>query len=255
VSTAPERTVPDPGFRGDDGSVDPRLDAALAAHAEGRMGEAELLAALAAARLLVPVVAVPADETAVDEPGTGAGPRREKQTDMALVTVRAPSGRTALPAFTSLDTLSAWSPQARPVPVEARRACLAALAEGADALLVDPGSSSSYVLAGPALRALAEGRAPLPPLADPAVHAAVEAAVRDEPAFARVQLLPGRDSDLTVGAVLAAGATAELAGQAARRVAATLAEDAVIRDRLGRGLELVVLPPGYEVPAPDAPGD
>jgi hypothetical protein len=233
------RAIPDSGFAGDDGAADPRLAAALDGFAQGRTAEAELLAALAAARLLVPVVAVLAE----DEPAPG-GLRREKRTDMALVTLRAPGGRKALPAFTSLATLAAWNAAARPVPVETRRACLAALAEGADTVLIDLGAPSSYQLQGPALRALAEGRTLLPPLEDPAVREAVRAAVAAEPALAGgLRLLPGRDGDLTVGVVLAAGTTPEEAERAARRVAAALAADPVIRDRVGRGLELAVLPP------------
>ncbi|MBP8539568.1 SseB family protein, partial [Streptomyces sp. MK37H] len=52
------KNIPDPGFSGDDGSADPRLTAALAAWADDRSAEPEVLAALTDARLLVPVVAI-----------------------------------------------------------------------------------------------------------------------------------------------------------------------------------------------------
>jgi SseB protein N-terminal domain len=234
------RAIPDPGFGGDDGSADPRLADALDGYAAGRVPESELLAVLGTARLLVPVVAVLAEAEALDQPGAL---RREKRTDMALVTLRTPDGSKALPAFTSLATLAGWNADARPVPVGARRACQAALAEGADTVLVDLGAPVSYPLTGPALRALAAGRLPVPPLEDPEVREAVHAAVRAEPGLAQVRLLPGRDSDLTIGLVLAAGTTAEHAREAAQRVAARLAENPVVRDRVGRGVELAVLPP------------
>ena len=57
------RTIPDPGFAGDDGAVDPGLAAALAAYdradPEGQTGaHHEALAVLQDSRVLVPVVAV-----------------------------------------------------------------------------------------------------------------------------------------------------------------------------------------------------
>jgi len=52
----------DPAFRSDDGSANPKVVAALAEFASGRGSERAVLAALATSRLLVPVVAVLADE-------------------------------------------------------------------------------------------------------------------------------------------------------------------------------------------------
>jgi hypothetical protein len=259
------RSIPDPGFAGDHGAADPALAAALTRYAalasaggDGDHGdgdhddgdheadaEAAVLSALSGARLLVAVVAVAADLGSTgDEPDPGTG---EKGTDMALVTLSAPDGARALPAFTSVAALRAWDPRARPVPVETRRACLAALAEGAETVLVDP--PQAYVLTGAALHALAEGRLPLPPERDPEVAAAVRAAVAGEPVLARVGRYAGRDADLTVALVLAEGAVAEAVREAADRVAARLSEDPVIRDRLRGGLELAVLPPGTALPA------
>ena len=58
-------------FRDDNGAADPRVAAALAAYQAGQGSEQAALTALAAARLLVPVVAVLADGSAADaSPGT-----------------------------------------------------------------------------------------------------------------------------------------------------------------------------------------
>ena len=101
----------------DDGSPDPRVTAALDAYAAGRGGEHAVLAALDASRLLVPVVAVLAEEDTA-APG---GPRRDKSSEMALPTVIGTDGRAAVPAFTSAATLARWRAEARPVPVPAAR--------------------------------------------------------------------------------------------------------------------------------------
>ncbi|WP_143626380.1 SseB family protein, partial [Streptomyces viridosporus] len=100
------KNIPDPAFRDDDGSADPRLSAALAAWAEDHEAVGPVLEALKGARLLVPVVAV-LGEVEEDENGL----RREKTSEMAVPTLKA-GARTALPAFTSTDSLARWDPAA-----------------------------------------------------------------------------------------------------------------------------------------------
>lgn len=244
------RELPDPGFAGDDGTADATLMNALTAWAAG--GPAgPVHAALVGSRVMVPVIAVAMDVDVT----TGA----DQATDMALVTIRGEDGRTALPAFTSLDSLAAWNPQARPVPVEASTAALAAVAERADLLVLDAAGPVTFRVEGPALRAIAQGRAPLAPLADPAVAAAVRDVVELVPAFAAAVLLPaGADSgaDAVLGLRLAAGGPeetgaglADRAAAAAGHLGAALAADPVLRDRLDRGLDLAVLPATVDLAA------
>ena len=90
-------TVPD-----DTGAADPALAAALAAYAEDPAREPDVLAALAEARLLVPVVA----ELGESEVGPD-GLAHDKSSDMAAVLMRGPDGRLALLAFTGLERCSA----------------------------------------------------------------------------------------------------------------------------------------------------
>ena len=114
----------DPGgqqFRGDRGVADPRVTAALAAYQAGLGSEQAALTALAAARLLVPVVAVLTDGTAT---------QGDKDSEMMLPTLIGRDGRAAVIAFTSLDALARWRPEARPVPAEADRVWRAAVADG-----------------------------------------------------------------------------------------------------------------------------
>ncbi|MFD3547168.1 SseB family protein [Streptomyces sp. NPDC058655] len=236
------KNIPDPGFSDDDGSADPRLTAALAAWAQDRAKEPEVLAALKGARLLVPVVAVLGEvET---DPETGL--KREKTSDMAVPTLRA-GDRRALPAFTSIASLALWDPAARPVAVPLHQALAAAAHEKADTLVLDLAGPVAYQLTGSALLALAEGRTDAGPLADPAVREAVRAAVSAEPAVLRAHLGPGgADSDGTLAIVLPADARASAA---ARRVAEALAADPVLRARLVRGLDLALLPADAPAPA------
>jgi len=193
-----------------------------------------VLAALPGARLLVPVVAL------LGEVETGAdGLRREKTSDLAVPTIQAADGRRALPAFTSTETLARWRPDARPVAVPLGQALQALAHEKADTLLIDMAGPVPYALAGPALRAVAEGRDLRDPLADPAVRDAVRAAVAAEGDVVRAYLVPADGSDGTLGLVLAPDAAVR---QAAQRVATALAGDDVLRGALLQGIDLAVLP-------------
>ncbi len=208
------KNIPDPGFSDDDGSADPRLSAALAAWSENRGAVGPVLDALKGARLLVPVVAVLGE---VEEDAGGL--RREKTSDMAVPTLKA-GNRTALPAFTSTDSLARWDPAARPVAVPLHQALQAAAHEKADTVVLDLAGPVPFELTGPTLLALAEGRTSTDPLADPAVVGAVRGAVAAEPAVLRAHLGPGQ-ADGTLALVLAPSADpAEAARAVARRLAA-----------------------------------
>lgn len=148
----PERRIPDPGFAGDDGSADPAVAAALAAYASDRSRYADALAAVLGSRVLVPVVALLGEVETGDD-----GLAREKDSDMATVLLTGRDGRTGLLAFTSLDALRAWDPQARPVPVPARTAAASAVQEGADALLLDLAGPAMLTVQGDDLRRAAAG--------------------------------------------------------------------------------------------------
>ncbi len=128
------------------------------------------------------------------------GLRHEKTSDMAVPTLKA-GDRTALPAFTSTDSLARWDPAARPVAVPLHQALQAAAHEKADTIVLDLAGPVPYELSGPALLALAEGRTTADPLADPAVVDAVRAVVAAEPAVVRAHLGPGQ-ADGTLALVL-----------------------------------------------------
>src|SRR5690606_5460437 len=110
------RTLTGTGFDSDTGEADARLAELLAQEAPD---PAELVAAVASVRLIVPIVAAPGE---IDD---SSGIPVDATSDMASVTLVAPDGQRALPVFTSAAALVAWDPTARPVPVTAQRAALA----------------------------------------------------------------------------------------------------------------------------------
>jgi hypothetical protein len=147
-----ERRLLGPGFPDDTGEADPALRRALTSYDERPELHADALAALAGARLLVPVVAV-LGEVEVGEDGLA----RDKTSDMAAVLLEGADGRLAMLAFTGTDAMAAWNPAARPVPVSAATAAQAALQERAAALVVDVAGPATYVLEGDDLVGVASG--------------------------------------------------------------------------------------------------
>lgn len=234
------RALPTSQFAGDDGSPDPALQSALDRWAEDRAREPEVLHALAAARVLVPVVA-----RMTEAEQTAGGRTVEKTTTMSLVSLVGEDGRRILPVFSGLAALSAWDVSARPVAVPASRAALSAAAEGASVLVLDLAGPRRYAVGGPVLRRLAEGD-PLTPLYDdPEVLAAVRDLVDVEEAVRAAWLVPGADLDAQLDLMWPTGTDPQLAVETASRLALALQASDTIRSRVVRGLGIGVAPAGY----------
>lgn len=149
-----ERTLAESAFPDDDGTASPELREVLAAVQGANQPTPYLraVAALCAERILVPVIA---SATSV---GTGArGLASDKEADMAVVLLQTADGSRALLGFTGLDSLQAWNPQARPVPVTLDLAAQSAVSDGAVALLIDFAGPAPLVIDGEVLSALASG--------------------------------------------------------------------------------------------------
>ena len=139
-------------FSGDDGQAPPALREALERYADDRVAHADVITALLTSRLLVPVVAVlDESQTSTDQMGREVDVDKsshDKSSHMATVSLVQADGRRGLLAFTSVDTLSRWDPQARPVPAAAPDVAAAAIAEGAQGVLIDIAGPIRFALDG-----------------------------------------------------------------------------------------------------------
>ena len=124
-----QSALAEPAFPDDDGTVDPALAAAFG-------DDTQVLEVLGGVRVFVPVIALVGDTPADSD----------KEADMAAVLMTGADGRTALLAFSSVATMTAWNGDARPVPVWGRDAARAALDEQATAVLLDLGSPTFTVV-------------------------------------------------------------------------------------------------------------
>ncbi|GGB42127.1 hypothetical protein GCM10011492_36370 [Flexivirga endophytica] len=209
------RSLTGTGFDNDDGSIDATLDEAL----ETPDDETALMAALSQARLLVPIVAALTEDA-------------HRNTDMAVVTLTAPSGERALPIFTDTAALNAWDAEARPSPVRADLAAQAAIAERCDVMVLDV-ATRSLVLRPSMVWALAQRMTWQPPHLDDHVRQGVSKAVHDEPEIAEARCEAGEaPGELRVVLSVLPGLTQPELQALARRVGEQIATDGETRARI-----------------------
>ena len=149
-----ERSLAPSPFPGDEGSAsaDTRHALARSVQEPGPTAYLRAVAALCTDRLLVPVVA-----TATRMGETAGGSASDKEAEMAVVMLRTADGRQAMLAFTGLDSLTSWRPEARPVPITLDRLAATAQTEAATAVLVDFAGPAALVIEGEVLDSLAAG--------------------------------------------------------------------------------------------------
>jgi hypothetical protein len=247
---AHQRNLLSTGFDGDDGTADPALIEVLAAARQDEAGVYAAYAALVGRRVLVPVVAILGESEAAETLGPDGKPlRRDKDSDMAVITLVAGDGVKALPAFTSVRALAEWGakagyPQARPIPVTIETAAAATLQESAAVLLLDLGGPGQFEVSGSALRAFAQQRKPLPPAVDPEVMEAIKRVLSGVPEVAGVldsARLGQAAEDVTVLALgFVPGTDPNQLSGPLQQVANGISEDPLLRDRLSGGLQIVL---------------
>jgi hypothetical protein len=149
-----DRRLTPSAFPGDDGRASPTTRHRLAEAVDHPTPSAYLraIAALCGDRVLVPVVA-----TATRVGTTVGGLASDKEAEMAVVFLQAADGRRAMLAFTGLDSLRRWQPEARPVPVTLDLAAQTARAEEVAAVLVDVAGPHPLVIEDEVLQSLAAG--------------------------------------------------------------------------------------------------
>lgn len=227
-------------FAGDDGSADQALASALTEYAAspGVPALERVVAALASARVLVPILAE------LDVSGTNeSGQLVDKEASAGVVALEAPDGRRALPVFSSVSAVTTWRADARPVPVESSRAALSAVAEDWALLVVDPGGPITALIPRPAVWAIAQGQQWLPAVSDgivaPAIVDEITTAVGAVPQVRSVRPVAGSKAEVAVVMGLAPGLDRDGLDGVLAAVNSALAGSALIGERVD-SLELQV---------------
>ena len=188
-------------FAHDDGAADPLLATALAdADRPAHERLERVVVALADGRLLVPVLA-----HAPESCGQTTAWPQESPLSAAAPAVETPGGRRALPVFSSAAALAAWSPDARPVPVDCATAARLARSGAEGRWLLDPGAADLVVPRG-AVASLAAGRAWVPAWRDEELQGRLVAGLGAVDGVTGVGFGPGQDTELRVFLSLSADA-------------------------------------------------
>lgn len=137
------RSLASPQFTGDDGRAAPAVRRLLSSGTDPLV----IARLLREERLLASVVAV------LDELDEAGG---DKDSHMAVVSMVNERGEKGLLAFSGVDSLADWNPQARPVPSLGRDVARSALDDGATAVVIDVAGPQRVVITGTALMALAD---------------------------------------------------------------------------------------------------
>ncbi|WP_072041920.1 SseB family protein [Nigerium massiliense] len=141
---------PNASFAHDRGEPDPALRATLAqAYSGGHEPYLRAVAELCTSRLLLPIVATGDDG--------GSGPDPDRQAEMAAVMVQAADGSRGIVAFTGLDALTDWNPDARPVPCTLDDVAATAEETGSRVVLIDLQGPHSLVIEHALVTELAQG--------------------------------------------------------------------------------------------------
>ncbi|QUY61069.1 SseB family protein [Gulosibacter molinativorax] len=181
------RTFSDNPWQNDDGTAPKELGEALENFRAGSGTPVEVVDALRETRLLVPLVAELGDEGENDQ-----GVKVDKSAELSIVTVKAPDGRGVVPVFSSVEAMKRWDETARPIPVDSRRAALAAVEERNDLLILDPGSpDTEFVVRRPAVWAISQATGYELPWRDPRVLEHAQGLLAAEPRLLGIDLVPG----------------------------------------------------------------
>ena len=150
----------------DDGSAPPAYLSAHAALRAGTMTLREVVDVVRECRFLIPLVAVEGEgETQLSDTGM----RVDGSQELSIITVSGPDGRAILPVFSSVEAMTHWRADARPVPADAVRVALAAASENTDRMVIDPRAETELVLPRPAVWAIAQQAPWVPAVEDDAV--------------------------------------------------------------------------------------
>ncbi|MGL4172799.1 MAG: SseB family protein [Actinomycetota bacterium] len=203
---------------GDTGQADPILANAL----NTLSTDEELAHSFAQSRVLVPLLA-----------------RRSRKVEgtvsaeeVLAITLVQPNGRRAFPVFSSLASLTRWNSAARPLPVLAQRAALAAVAQQCDVIFVDPANSRPRTLPRPAVWAISQGKKWCLPARDPVVLEAITRSAQQFSCIKHAQIEAMSGADIRIQLRLASGLPSERIDEFIRQWGNVLASNDSVRERV-----------------------
>lgn len=231
-------------FDGDDGSCPDELAAALELWVRDASGEAmgSVIDALRTDRVLVPLLAEAGEFGLTDD-----GKVVDKTQELSIVSVEGPDGKPVALAFSDVESMKAWNPEARPIPVESQKVAAWVLDDQMARIVLNPGSPTQCVVRRGGVISLLTGDSYTPPWLDEDVVSGITEAF-DEVEVATISpgwhLQGGNGPDLSVQVTLPVGLTQEQLQQRQAHWAGVWGSNDRVNQRVdGLHLKLVATPP------------
>ena len=204
--------------KNDKGDADPDLLALLQNKADGF--EKSVFNRLVNSRLIGAIVA-----------------KKDENVEMMQVLFSSNDGRVAMPVFTSLDELTKWNKEARPLPLIANDFALQTIDQELDAIIVDIASDHRFVIKGYMLNCLAKNQDWNYPHQDLEVIETIERICQRLENVSKIEITKGVDCDLYVNIYGPSNLADEVIN-----LGKEIAEQEIIRERAPLGADLFLTP-------------
>ncbi len=205
-------------LKNDKGDADPALLALLQSKADGF--EKSVINRLMNTRLIGAIVA-----------------KKDKKVEMMQALFSSNDGRVAMPVFTSLDELTKWNKEARPLPLIANDFAQQTIDQELDAIIVDIASNHRFVIKGYMLNCLAKNQDWNYPHQDLEVIETIERICQRLENVSKIEITKGVDCDLYVNIYGPSNLADEVIS-----LGKVIAEQEIIRERAPLGADLFLTP-------------
>ena len=204
--------------KNDKGDADPVLLALLQNKADGF--EKSVFNRLVNSRLIGAIVA-----------------KKDENVEMMQALFSSNDGRVAMPVFTSLDELTKWNKEARPLPLIANDFAQQTIDQELDAIIVDIASDHRFVIKGYMLNCLAKNQDWNYPHQDLEVIETIERICQRLENVSKIEITKGLDCDLYVNIYGPSNLADEVIN-----LGKEIAEQEIIRERAPLGADLFLTP-------------
>ena len=204
--------------KNDKGDADPVLLALLQNKADGF--EKSVFNRLVNSRLIGAIVA-----------------KKDENVEMMQALFSSNDGRVAMPVFTSLDELTKWNKEARPLPLIANDFAQQTIDQELDAIIVDIASDHRFVIKGYMLNCLAKNQDWNYPHQDLEVIETIERICQRLENVSKIEITKGVDCDLYVNIYGPSNLADEVIN-----LGKEIAEQEIIRERAPLGADLFLTP-------------
>lgn len=163
--------------------------------------------------------------------------KKDENVEMMQALFSSNDGRVAMPVFTSLEELTKWNKDARPIPLLANDFAQQTIDQDLDAIILDIASDHRFVIKGYMLSCLAKNQDWNYPYQDLEVKKTIENICHRLKSVSKVDISKGVDCDLYVNIYGPSNLADEVIN-----LGKEIAEQEIIRERAPLGADLFLTP-------------